>query len=159
MIKLSSAKSYHDILSHCDKIIKWLKLSSDKSYQAMEVINIVIKVRIYKAVKRSDGWWHFACGNVYSLRMAHLRSCCIVHHEPCRSSQSTTGTERRRNASHWAFAAMEGLIVMMLMILWWGWRWWYEEKTGITDACSTTDCYPFLTIYAPKVVPDMRQIM
>ena len=38
-------------------------------------------------------------------------------HQHCRSSQSTTGTENRRNASHWAFAAMEGLIIMVQMMI------------------------------------------
>ena len=35
-------------------------------------------------------------------------------HQHCRSSQSTTGTENRRNASRWAFAVMAGLLIMMI---------------------------------------------
>ena len=42
------------------KVIKCWKLSSGESYLVMKVE----EVDIAKEVKRSDGWWHFACGDV-----------------------------------------------------------------------------------------------
>ena len=39
------------------KVIQWWKLPSDESY-------LVMKVKIVKEVKRSDGLWRFACGDV-----------------------------------------------------------------------------------------------
>ena len=77
------------------KVIKWWKLSSDESYQVMKVIMLwklsieesylvmkviswwkllcdesylVMKVKevgIAKEVISSDGWWRFACGDVF----------------------------------------------------------------------------------------------
>ena len=43
------------------KVIESLKLSSDQSY-------LMMKVRIVKEVKKSDGLWRFACGDVFRLR-------------------------------------------------------------------------------------------
>ena len=39
------------------KDMEWQKLSGDESY-------LVMKVKIVKEVKRSDGLWRFACGDV-----------------------------------------------------------------------------------------------
>ena len=50
--KLPSVESYLAM-----KVIYWWKLFSDESY-------LVIKVRIVNEVKRSDGLWRFACGDV-----------------------------------------------------------------------------------------------
>ena len=53
------------------KVILWLKLSSDKSY-------LVIKVKevdIAKEVKRSDGWWGFACGDVCLSNISCVSFC------------------------------------------------------------------------------------
>ena len=55
--KLSSEESY--ILM---KVIFWWELSGDKSYLAMKVK----EVEIAKEVKKNDGWWRFACGDVYT---------------------------------------------------------------------------------------------
>ena len=50
------------------KVILWWKLSSDKSYLVIKFSSdkscLWIKVRIDKEVKRSDGLWRFACGDV-----------------------------------------------------------------------------------------------
>ena len=42
------------------KVIWWWKFPSDESY-------VVMKVKIVQEVKRSDGLWRFACGDVWSL--------------------------------------------------------------------------------------------
>ena len=44
------------------KVMLWWKLSSDESC-------LVMKVEIVKEVKRSDGLWRFACGDVLHLNM------------------------------------------------------------------------------------------
>ena len=56
------------------KVIKWWKLSSDEIYIVMKVIYwwklpsdksyLVMKVKIVQEVKRSDGLWRFACGDI-----------------------------------------------------------------------------------------------
>ena len=51
--KLASDESYLAM-----KVILWWKLFSDESY-------LVMKVKFVKEVKRSDGLWRFACGDVY----------------------------------------------------------------------------------------------
>ena len=43
------------------EVILWWKLSCDESY-------LVMKVKIVKEVKRSDGLWRFACGDVFILK-------------------------------------------------------------------------------------------
>ena len=48
------------------KVVKWWKSPSDESYLVMEVK----EVEIAKEVKRSDGWWRFACGDV-SFQFLH----------------------------------------------------------------------------------------
>ena len=40
------------------KVVQWWKLSSDES-------DLVMKVKIVKEVKKSDGLWRFACGDVF----------------------------------------------------------------------------------------------
>ena len=40
------------------KVSLWWKLACDESY-------VLMKVRIVKEVKRSDGLWRFACGDVF----------------------------------------------------------------------------------------------
>ena len=57
------------------KVILWWKLSCDESYVVMIVnidksylvMKVILKVKIDKEVKRSDGLWRFACGDVYNL--------------------------------------------------------------------------------------------
>ena len=45
------------------KVTQWWKLTSDESY-------LVMKFEIVKGVKRSDGLWRFACGDVFSLSLS-----------------------------------------------------------------------------------------
>ena len=45
-----------------------VKLSRDKSYLVIKVILWWIKVKIVKELKRSDGLWRFACGDVFNSR-------------------------------------------------------------------------------------------
>ena len=47
------------------KVIVWWKLLCDESYLVMKVK----EVGIAKEVKRSDGLWRFACGDVLSLQV------------------------------------------------------------------------------------------
>ena len=54
--KLSSDESYLVM-----KVILWWKLSSDESY----LVKKIKEVEIAKEVIRSDGWWRFACGDVF----------------------------------------------------------------------------------------------
>ena len=42
------------------KVSLWWKLASDESY-------LVMKVKIVKEVKKSDGLWRFACGDVFKF--------------------------------------------------------------------------------------------
>ena len=52
------------------KVIKWWKLSCDKSY----LVKKVKEVEIAKEVIRSDGWWRFACGDVLIVYIIYLFS-------------------------------------------------------------------------------------
>ena len=61
--KLSRDESYLMM-----KVILWWKLSNDESYQVMKVK----EVEIAKKVIRSDGWWRFACGNVWDIRATDI---------------------------------------------------------------------------------------
>ena len=67
--KLSSEESYQ-----LRKVIKWWKLSSDESYLVMKVK----EVEIAKEVIRSDGWWRFACGDVYDKINKNINKIRIV---------------------------------------------------------------------------------
>ena len=49
------------------KLTLWLKLSSDKSH----IVNKAREVKIVKEVKRSDGLWRFACGDVLFYILEH----------------------------------------------------------------------------------------
>ena len=49
------------------KVIYWWKLSTDEIY-------VVMKVNIDKEVKRSDGLWRFACGDVFTLSLGPLEA-------------------------------------------------------------------------------------
>ena len=70
--KLPSDESYLVM-----KVILWWKLPSDESCQVMKVTQgwklpsdesyLVMKAKIVQEVKRSDGLWRFACGDVLEL--------------------------------------------------------------------------------------------
>ena len=48
------------------KVIYWWELSSDESYLVMsDGSYLVMEVKIVKEVKRRDGLWRFACGDVW----------------------------------------------------------------------------------------------
>ena len=59
--KLSSDQSYQVM-----KVFMWWKLSGDESYSVMKVIKWwkLKMLKLPKKWKRSDEWWHFACGDV-----------------------------------------------------------------------------------------------
>ena len=69
--KLSSGESYQVM-----KVIKWWKLSCNESFLVMKLIwwwklysdesYLVMKVKEVEIVLKSDGWWRFACGDVYN---------------------------------------------------------------------------------------------
>ena len=56
------------------KVIKWWKLSSDESYLVMKVKEI----EIAKEVKRSDGWWRFASGDVFYKKYIQIFVCIKI---------------------------------------------------------------------------------
>ena len=67
------------------KVIKWWNFSSDESYLHIEEIYLVMKVKeveIAKEVKRSDGWWRFACGDVYFHSAQRHKSTPTVPQKP-----------------------------------------------------------------------------
>jgi len=67
--KLSCSESYFVM-----KVILWWKLSCDESYLVMKVL----EVEIAKEVIRSNGWWRFACGDVFHVCMTCPQCCEIV---------------------------------------------------------------------------------
>ena len=55
------------------KVISWRNSSSYESY-------LVMKVEIGNEVKRSDGLWRFACGDVYTIPpLSHIHPIHFVH--------------------------------------------------------------------------------
>ena len=93
--KLSSDESYQVM-----KVIKWWKLSSNESFLVMKLIwwwklysdesYLVMKVKEVEIVLKSDGWWRFACGDVFFQRYIwkhqqywRLWSVLTLHEQRC----------------------------------------------------------------------------
>ena len=60
--------------------LRW-KLSSDESY-------LVMKVKIGKEVKKSDGLWRFACGDVFFLGSEPFYKYLTAHKNTATESNS-----------------------------------------------------------------------